>query len=853
MHVKILKFSILFLFLITFLEAYSQNNVIITKVRGIVIDAESQEPLSFVGVTWLNKSNNGTLTDEEGNFLLTAKDTTSRIFVSCIGYKNNILKIRVGKTQTDTVRMIPDIKAIKDVVVKPKKIKYRNKGNPAVELIDRVIKNKSKNREEGLGFYTYEKYEKLQFSLSDVSQRLENSKILSKFKFVFDNVDTSVMPGKKVVPIFLKETLSDVYYRKTPLKNDEFVKADRIVRFDEYLNSRSISNSLRFLYQNINIYDNNINLLSNQFISPISAVAPTFYKYFIMDTVIANESKCVRLSFFPRNKTDFLFQGQMYVMLDSSYAVKKIDMTINKDINLNWVKELSIVQEFEKISDKGWILTTDETSIDFGITQEQLGVYGQRKVSYKNFQFDESKADSIYASLKKTKDQETDNRKDEFWLANRHFPLSKPEQRIYSIMDSVKHLKAFKRAMDITFFASSGYIGSRGDIEIGPANTFYSYNPIEGSRIRFGGRTTPRFSKKIYFDAYGAYGTSDKKYKYNFSATYLFTHKTIFDYPLKTLKISYQNDIQIPGQELQYTQENNVLLSFKRGSNDKMYYNKTFKVEHLNEFQNHFSYSVGYEFTREIPTGNLFYNQVDYLLHTNDPMHIDISQMNFSLRYAPNEQFFQGKVYRNPIVNKYPVLQIHYSIGSKLIGSDFDYSRLQLDASKRFYLSFLGYTDVTLEGGKIFGKVPYPLLDIHRANQTYSYQPLSYNLMNFLEFVSDKYVALYADHCFNGFFLNKIPLMKRLKFREFVTAKVLYGGISSLNDPNSASNLFRFPVNDQGKPITYTFGNKPYVETSVGVSNILKFFRVDYVQRITYLDHPNISKTGVRVSVKVDF
>jgi hypothetical protein len=400
---------------------------------------------------------------------------------------------------------------------------------------------------------------------------------------------------------------------------------------------------------------------------------------------------------------------------------------------------------------------------------------------------------------------------------------------------------------------SSGYIGARRPIEVGPVATFYSYNPIEGSRLRVGGRTNPHFNKKIYFDIFGAYGMNDAKYKYYLGATYLFSNNTIFGFPIKSINVSYQNDIKIPGQELLFAQENNILFSFKRGINDIMYYNKTFKIEHLNEFYNHFSYSIGYEYTQQTPAGALYYNTTNYLMHLNNPPYLYISQVNVDLRFAPHEQFFQGKIYRTPIVGRNPVFLFQYSIGNKLIGNNFNYQKLMLDVSKRFYWSFLGYTDVTFETGKIIGEVPFPLLDISRANQTYSYQPLSYNMMNFLEFVNDEYVALFADHCFNGFILNKVPLIKKLKFREYLTCKIMYGGISKDNNPNSESELFKFPVYNNGDPITYTFGKVPYIEASVGVSNVLKFFRVDYVQRLTYLNHPNVSKNGVRVSIKLDF
>jgi len=851
---RIIKYLALIYFFIIGHDVYSQYSQILTRIKGTVVDAETKDPVAFAGVSWVNEGMNATLTDDEGNFIIKTKDTASRIIVNCEGYKNKIIKIKVGQVQEINVSLDPDVKTLSDVVVKAKRLKYRNKGNPAVELINSVIAHKSINRVEDLDFYSYEKYEKIVFSLTDFDEKFTNRVFIRNFKFVLDNIDTTIIPGKKSAPVFLKEDLSNVYYQKNPEKKLDVPFAERMVRFDDYIHKQSINTSLKILYKPINIYDNNILLLTNQFLSPISSMAPTFYMYFIMDTSIIENSKCIKLAFFPRNKADFLFQGNLFIVLDSSYAVKKIDMSVNKNINLNWVKNLDIIQEFNKVQNGGWMLTTNELAIDFGLNNEKLGIMGERVVTYKDYQFDKSKSDSIYKAIsKKQTNDDIENDDVAFWEAHRIQKLPPPEQKVYALLDSVKKVPAFKHAVDATLLISSGYIGSRRPIEIGPVVTFYSYNPVEGSRIRIGGRTTPHFDKNIYFDIFGAYGVNDAKYKYYLGATYLFSNNTIFGFPVKSLNISYQNDIKIPGQELLYAQENNILFSFKRGINDIMYYDRTFKIEHLNEFKSHFSYTVGYEFTQQTPAGALYYNTIQYSQHLNNPPYINISQIDVDFRFAPHEQFFQGKVYRTPLIGKYPVFLFQYSYGNKLLGNNFNYHKLMLDVSKRFYWSFLGYSDVTFETGKIFGVVPFPLLDISRANQTYSYQPLSYNLMNFLEFVNDEYVALFAEHCFNGFILNKVPLIKKLKFREFVTCKILYGGLSKDNNPNSEPDLFKFPVSNNGDPITYAFGKVPYVEASVGVSNVLKFFRVDYVQRITYLNHPNISKNGIRISLKLDF
>ena len=554
--------------------------------------------------------------------------------------------------------------------------------------------------------------------------------------------------------------------------------------------------------------------------------------------------------FSPYNKNDFLFQGFLYITKDSSYAIRKVDMYVNKNINMNWVKSLRVKQEFKNIDNHGWMLTRDQINIDFGLSQNGTGIYGQRAVSYEKYLLNKPRPEADYAGS--MKDKPIPQMPDTFWVAHRHDPLDKSEEGIYSTMDSVKKVPAFKRTMSIVMLLFSGF-KDFGYYEIGPVNTFYSYNPIEGIRLRFGGRTTPKFSKKFTFDTYGAYGFKDQKPKYFFGTTYSLTDKTIYDFPVKSLKVSYQNETKIPGQDLQFVQEDNVLLSIKRGVNDKLFYNKNARISYLNEFENHFSFSLNYSYNYQSTGGNLYFNRTNYANYTNEIDHLNISEFSLSLRYAPHEKFYQGKQYRIPLPSKYPVLQLDFITGNKIFGNDYNYNQLKATISKRIYYTVLGYSDVQLEAGKILGTVPYPLLTIHHANQTYSEQLLSYNLMNFLEFVSDQYVALYIDHCFNGFFFNKIPLLKKLKLREVADLKVLYGNVGSNNDPVLHPELFKFPTTADGTPITYTLEKEPYIEGSLGISNIFKLFRIDVVKRFTYLNHANVASIGIRARFKLDF
>ncbi len=821
-----------------------------TIIKGIVTDASTGEPVPYVSVL-LKGTSVGTLTDAAGKYLIETAVKATEIRYSFIGYDPVTRNINPGTTQTIDISLSLTSITLDEVTVKPGKREYRNRNNPAVELIENVISHKSTNRPESFDFLQYEKYEKIQLALSNISEEFKKAPMFRKYSFIFDNTDTTKRIGNEILPIYLKESISDNFYRKAPEAKKEIIRARKAINLEEYLDSKGVTANLNYIFQNINIYDNEILFLTNKFLSPIAGTAPSFYRYYITDTITLKDTRCIRLFFEPRNPSDFLFHGDLYVTLDSTYAVRSIDIGINRNINIDWVQGISVKQDFDNSGRNFWLLSREDISIDVGLVKNAPGLYVQRTVSYKDYVVNEVPADSIFAGPVVSEITDPSEGNPEFWEARRHVPLTKTERNLYSAVDNLKKVQSFRNQMGLVMLATTDFL-ELGKVEIGPAGSFYSFNSIEGSRIRFGGRTTPEFSKKITFDVYGAYGFKDRTFKYNAGVTLSLTPRTIYQFPVKSVRLSYTKDTRIPGQELQFNQSDNFFLSFKRGENDKLLINNTLRFEYLNEFENHFSYLLGYNFTRQYPLGNLYYYKAGETPEASGRRNIDISEIYLNLRFAPNESFYQGKLYRDHFPNKYPVIQLNSAVGSDFMKSSYDYLRLQMNISRRYYVSILGYTDVALEAGKIFGRVSFPMLFIHAANQTYAYQRSSYNLMNFLEFVSDKYVSLNIDHSFNGFILNKIPLIKKLKFREIVTCKVIYGGIGRNNDPAYNDDLFRFPAAADDTPLTFTLEKKPYVEAGIGLSNILRIFRVDLIKRFTYLDHPGISDLGVRVQFRLD-
>src|SRR5664280_2448096 len=446
-----------------------------TVIAGVVTDAKTGVPLTGCAV-FLPKTKVGTITDKDGKYRIETSVKADTVTFSFIGYDSESHRISRGIAQTLNVRLRQSAITLSEVVINRGKNVYRNKNNPAVELIGKVIANKSKNREERFDFLQYKKYEKLQVALSNVGEKFKKGALSGKFRFVFENIDTTKRIGNQVLPLYIKEAISDHYYRKEPEATKEIVRDEKSTNVSEYLDNKGISAHLDYLYQNINIYDNEILFLSNKFVSPIAKSAPVFYKYYIIDTLSVNDIKCIRLFFEPRNKSDYLFHGYLYITLDSSFAVRTIDMGLNKNINVDWVQDITITQDFEQFGQKTWLLSKDEISIDFGIAKNSMGLYGQRTITYKDYKINEPIDNKVFRGPEKVERLEPSLSGAEFWESNRYVPLTKSENNIYSTIDSIKNIPAFQRRMKLLLLITTDFL-NLNKIELGPFDSFYSYNP----------------------------------------------------------------------------------------------------------------------------------------------------------------------------------------------------------------------------------------------------------------------------------------------------------------------------------------------------------------------------------------
>jgi len=818
----------------------------ITRVSGQVTDAVSGRPLPFISISF-GGSKYGTVSDSLGRFNLSAGGFYNRITFSHVGYQTVTKSIKPGQANELQVRLTISQTQLKEVMVTSRR-RYRNKGNPAVELIRQVISHKEQNRMESSAYLQYDQYERIGLSLSNVPSLLINNRYLRSFGFMLDTIGRVNESAQTTLPVYFSEKLFKNYYRASPSKSIQVLTAKKEINVIKFVDTVGVDIYLnRFYGNNIDIYSNNIFILNYQFLSPIADHAPDFYQFFITDTIQYGKEKLVEVSFTPRNKGDLLFEGRLLVTLDGRYAVKSCDLNVNKQINLNFMRNLQIRLDFEPYPGGRYYLTKSSAKADFGVlSNKSIGVLGERTVFYSNYKLNAPLPDLFYEGKSVQTQPNSDQPDTAYWLHKRPDTLSPAQARVYAHITKLEGMTSFKRATWIASTLDHGF-ADLGPVQAGPIGDFFSFSTVEGARFQLGGRTTPKLNKTVYLEGYDAYGTKDKQFKYELS-TYIALNKTpYYLFPNDYFKVSYVYDINLPSQNFS-GESQSVLSSFQTGRSSYFLYNRVFALSYAKDFENNFSYNLTLKNWDQQAAGTLVY-QLNDASNTIIP-HLTTHEIDVGLRYAPHEQFMQGTFRRRTIIGSYPVFNLLVKEGSTGIGNGgYTYTNIGATIVKRFYLSQLGFADVTVLGGMVVGKVPFPLLNISPANQSIVYSSNSYNTMNYLEFVSDHYAGINLTQSFNGFLLNKIPLIRYLKWREYLSAKVLYGGLRNENNPLYTTGLYQFPASSNG---TYSLSNTPYIEAGAGIGNIFKFCRLDVIKRFNYLDHPGAAPYAIKFGFYVE-
>lgn len=828
-----------------------------TIIKGIVTDSITGESLPYVSLV-LKGTTIGTATDGDGNFNLSTPSKARILTASYLGYEDKEVKINPGKTNNLHIKLAPSSIALSEIVIKPKKEKYSKKDNPAVAFVKKVIAARESNDPCNHPYYQYDQYEKMVFAMNDYKPKAKKeTDKKGKFDFLVEFIDTLEV-GKTILPVSEKERIETVYFRKDPKSEKRIVKGAKSSGIDEIFSRDGIQQFLNEVFREVNIFQNDIPLFLQRFVSPLSSIGPNYYKYYLLDTLDVNGQKCVDLGFVPFNSETFAFTGHLFVTLDSTYFVQKAILNVPKDINLNFVSGMTIEQTFDRTDDGTRIITKDDINVDFKLSPKSKGMYARRLNVYSNQTFNEPEDLQVFKESAPVVTLDNAYRQsDDFWANNRPAEMNtnKPNS-VEKLMARLRSVPIFYITEKVVSILVSGYIPTNKDplkskFEFGPMNTTLSGNALEGARFRVGGTTTTAFSKNLFLDGYVAYGTKDKKLKYDGLVEYSFIDKKEYrkEFPVHSVRLEYSYDVNQLGQQYMYTSKDNIFLAWKRQKDSRITYLRNAELTYYREHYNGLGYGAVLRNRKEYATEYIVFDRIGKGGLITPVKSYSMTELEFKMRYAPNEKFYQTRNFRYPITFDAPVLTLtHVTAKKDVLGSSYNYNRTDVGIQKRFWFSAFGYLDIIAKAGKVWDKVPYPLLILPNANLSYTVQPESYTCMNAMEFINDEYASWDVTYYMNGNLLNRLPIIKKLKWREVFAFRGLFGHLSKKNNPfYGGEGLYLFPEG------SYTMDKTPYMEASVGVENIFKFLRLDYVWRLSYKDHPDIQRRGVRFMMKISF
>lgn len=836
-----------FLFYLVCCISYAQT---ITTVRGVVKDAVTKERLSFVTIVFDN-TEMGTFTDEDGEFRLSNRTNHTSVTASLLGYKPQRLEVHRGVTTTEEIYLLPEDKELEEVVIRPQKEKYSKKNNPAVELIKKVIAHKNENNIKSLNYYQYKEYERIFFAFNDFKP---NQAPFNRYKFLPNYIDTSMIDNKAILPISVREKVTDVFYRKEPKDLKRVVKGSSLEGLDQSFDTEGLDAIIKEVFKDISIFDNSVTLLFHEFVSPLSEHSSVnFYRWYLSDTVTIDNDRYVKLDFAPFNSRDIGFTGNLYISLDSTYAVKRAVMRTPKKMNINFVETLVIQHDFKKTKDNHWIPQEEHMAIDVTML-DAMKFYVDKTRNYENFEVNEPMDPIFVLNAPEVFEKDYNKRSKDFWIKNRP-PEHRKDYKMDKMMDDINKIALLKFMLNTGNIISSAYIPTTGDFEtskldIGTLPTIYSYNSQEGNRLRLTLSTTKNLHPQLFFYGYGAYGTRDETFKYYGEATWALKkvkeHKD--EFPKNNLILAYKYDINTLGQRYTQAERDNIFRSLTSSSDKKLTYNRQTQIAYDREYYSGFSFKLSAQTFDETPAGILKFEKQD---ESGDIYQLDrlkTTEVMLALRYAPNEKFFQQRRKRHSIPSQRLIINLTHAIALKdVLGGQYRYNKTSFSASKRFWLAPFGKLELMGQAEKIWGETPFPFLITPSANNSYTIQRGSYYLIESLEFVHDAQVSWEVYYYMEGLLFNRIPLLKLLKWREVFGFRGFLGHLSDKNNPEYNHNLLLLPQE------TYTTDKAPYMEYNVGIENIFKFFRIDYVRRLNYLDHSGISKDGIRISFKMNF
>ena len=843
-------YFVVVLLLVSTLQLMAQQ-----KITGRVID-EDGFAVSYASVQYRGHKI-AVSSDSQGKFSI-EKHPGWVLTVSALSYKSQTISVN-EKMDFIEVKLKDDSHKLNEVVVKTKRGKYTRKDNPAVELMRRVIAAKKKTDLSNHDYYQYDKYQKITLALNDLKKEQLEGKFFSKRQYLLDQVETSPYNGKLTLPVSVDETVSQHIYRKDPKTEKDIIKGQQSNGIGQVIQTGEILNTaLKDAFTDVDIYDDYVRLLQYPFPSPIGRTGISFYHYYIEDTVYVERDLCYHLQFIPANSQDFGFRGELYVLADSSLHVKKCNLYMPHNTDVNYVKNMKIEQEYTRLDNGEWVLSKDDMIAELHVNSMLQDLLVVRNTRLTDYAFDELPKILFKGKAKVRHDMDAMNRDEAYWNKYRQVDLTKSESSMDSFIHRMENSKGFKYIIFFVKALMENYVeigggtdGKKSKFDLGPVNTYISKNFVDGIRLRLAGRTMAALNPHFFWDGYAAYGTKSNDWYTGNIFTYSLNKKknSPFEFPMRNLTFEVARDVTSPSDENLLHNKDNFFMTFRAATQDEMFLYHRQKLAFTYETDWGFRFNTSLRFQSNRTVGNLHY----YHLDGTEVKKIRMTDLNVGINYNPGVTYVNTKQQRLPINLDSPEIGLSHTMGFKgFMGGQYHSNITKLSIYKRQWLGSWGYLDFHAIGQAQWNKVPFPMLILPPINLSYFEQETTISLMKDWEFLNDRQVFWALSWDMNGKLLNRIPLIKKLKWREWFAIKGVWGHLTDKNNPYLEKNqgdgrLFKFPKN------SHVMNDTPYWECVAGVHNIFKFFSVEYVRRLTYLNNNNIDKWGIRFGFMMSF
>lgn len=830
----------------------------LTRVSGNVKDIEG-EVLPYTTIRLKNTST-GCITDYNGNFSFNARVEGQTLVVSSIGYQDYELALTSRTRYPLNIILKPTTYDLEEVVIKPGKEKYKKKGNPAVELAEEIINRKEKENPFNNDYVSRDRYETFVIALDNFTEEKQSRSMFRKFPFLQDYVDTSLVSGKPILNVSTRELAATDYFQRKPSRQKQKVAGRDWIGIEDFLPDEEVRASVEATLRDIDLFNEKVLIMRNEFVSPFADYATTYYRFYLQDTIVVEGDKCVDLAFVPRNLQSFGFTGHLYITVDSTHFVKWIQMNVPYDINLNFVEYMNVEQKFARDSEHPRLLTYECITAEFKLYDFIDGIYGRREVYYSGYRFnDEVDKEPFTHQELIIEPPEAAERDDEFWAQYREQDENATKHSktkdVSEMLTKLRQVPVYYWTEQFINLLFSGFIPvkeERTPFYIGPVNTMISYNGLENVRFKLGGMTTAYLNPHLFGTGYLIYGL-DNRFKYYGRLEYSFKPKKEQwnEFPVHSLRLQYEDDIYQYGQQYIYTNKDNALLSLKRLPDNMIGYVRNTELTYTQERHSGFSVTGVLRNRVNESTKFITMNRNDGSGAVNEIMQ---TELEVGLRYAPHEKFVQHKWNRKSKTPEHPVFTLNHTMAFQgVLGSDYSVQHTEFSYRQRLMAAPVGYFDVMLRAGKIWGQAPYPLLIIPNANLSYTYRKETFETMTPMEFVMDQHLTWDVVYYMNGLIFNRTPLLKNLKLREVLYFRGTWGSLSNQNNPNidNSGNIFYYPQ-DRSKA-TGTVMKEPFVEVGAGVENIFKLMSINWFKRLTYKNSPDVDQWGIRIAVHLQY